>query len=129
MESSILSEVDDTSILRTGLPTPLCLSSQLATGLSPLAPSSGLERSDFVPCAESGSTVLPQNISAGGLPAALRPWTLDFPMPRSIETVSARGSRAFIGYMPSSRSVGAPERQCAPRRPHLTTQSTAVRPH
>ena len=43
-----LSEVDDTSILRTGLPTPLCLSSQLATGLSPLAPRSGLERSDFV---------------------------------------------------------------------------------
>src|ERR1700757_135985 len=38
MESSILSEVDDTSILRPGLPTPLCLSSQLATGLSPLAP-------------------------------------------------------------------------------------------
>src|SRR5215470_2605296 len=48
MESSILSEVDDTSILRTGLPTPLCLSSQLATGLSPRAPRSGLERSDFV---------------------------------------------------------------------------------
>src|SRR5262249_53945310 len=50
MESSILSEVDDTSILRTGLPTPLCLSSQLATGLSPRAPRSGLERSDFVLC-------------------------------------------------------------------------------
>src|SRR6516164_1952126 len=49
MESSILSEVDDTSILRTGLPTPLWLSSQLATGLSSLAPRSGLERSDFVP--------------------------------------------------------------------------------
>src|SRR3981189_2558833 len=48
MESSILSEVDDPSILRTGLPTPLCLSSQLATGLSPRAPRSGLERSDFV---------------------------------------------------------------------------------
>src|ERR1700730_6000078 len=48
MESSVLSEVDDTSILSTGLPTPLCLSSQLATGLSPLAPRSGLERSDFV---------------------------------------------------------------------------------
>src|SRR6516164_2647724 len=48
MESSILSEVDDTSILRTGLPTPLWPSSQLATGLSPLAPRSGLERSDFV---------------------------------------------------------------------------------
>src|SRR5882724_6342588 len=38
MESSILSEVDDTSILRTGLPSPLWPSSQLATGLSPLAP-------------------------------------------------------------------------------------------
>jgi hypothetical protein len=48
MESSILSEVDHASILRTGLPTPLCLSSQLAPGLSPLAPRSGLERSDFV---------------------------------------------------------------------------------
>jgi len=53
IESSILSEVDDTSILRTGLPTPLWSSSQLATGLSPLAPRSGLERSglerrDFV---------------------------------------------------------------------------------
>src|ERR1700730_4842571 len=48
MESSVLSEVDDTSILRTGLPTPLCLSSQLATGLSPRAPRSGLEPSDFV---------------------------------------------------------------------------------
>src|SRR5215472_7436894 len=43
-----LSEVDDTSILRTGLPWPLWPSSQLATGLSPLAPRSGLERSDFV---------------------------------------------------------------------------------
>src|SRR5215472_13390651 len=42
MESSILSEVDDTSILRTGLPTPLCPSSHL------LPPRSGLERSDFV---------------------------------------------------------------------------------
>ena len=48
MESSILSEVDDTSILRTGLPTPLWPSAQLATGHSPLAPRSGLERSDFV---------------------------------------------------------------------------------
>ena len=48
MESSILSEVDDTSILRTGLPTPLWPFSQLTTGLSPLAPRSGLERSDFV---------------------------------------------------------------------------------
>jgi len=48
MESSILSEVDDTSILRTELPAPLWLSSQLATGLSPRAPRSGLERSDFV---------------------------------------------------------------------------------
>jgi len=48
MESSILSEVDDTSILRTGLPSPLWPSSQLATGFSPLAPRSGLERSDFV---------------------------------------------------------------------------------
>src|ERR1700741_3035685 len=38
MESSILSEVDDTSILRTGLPSPLWPSSQLATGLSSLAP-------------------------------------------------------------------------------------------
>jgi hypothetical protein len=49
MESSILSEVDDTSILRTGPPTPLWPSSQLATGLSPLAPRSGLEHGDFVP--------------------------------------------------------------------------------
>jgi hypothetical protein len=30
------------------IPTPLWPSSQLATGLSPLAPRSGLERSDFV---------------------------------------------------------------------------------
>ena len=42
------SEVDDTSILRTELPSPLWPSSQLATGLSPLASRSGLERSDFV---------------------------------------------------------------------------------
>jgi len=42
------SEVDDTSILRTELPSSLWPSSQLATGLSPLAPRSGLERSDFV---------------------------------------------------------------------------------
>ena len=48
MESSILSEVDDTSILRTELPSPLWPSSQLAIGLSALAPRSGLERSDFV---------------------------------------------------------------------------------
>ena len=48
VESSILSEVDDTSILGTGLPTPLWPSCQLATGLSPLATRSGLGRSDFV---------------------------------------------------------------------------------
>jgi hypothetical protein len=48
MESSILSEVDDTPILRTELPSPLWPSSQLATGLSAVAPRSGLERSDFV---------------------------------------------------------------------------------
>jgi hypothetical protein len=38
MESSILSEVDDTLILRTVLSTPLSLSSRLATGLSAHAP-------------------------------------------------------------------------------------------
>ena len=48
MESSILSEVDDTSILRTGLSTPLSLSSQPATASRLLPPRSGLERSDFV---------------------------------------------------------------------------------
>ena len=37
MESSILSEVDDTSILRTRLPSPLWPSSQLATGIMRLA--------------------------------------------------------------------------------------------
>ena len=47
-ESSILSEADDTSILGTGLPTPLWPSCQLATGLSPFAPRSGLGRSDVV---------------------------------------------------------------------------------
>jgi|SRR5215472_10278652 len=45
---SILSEVDDTSILRTGLSAPLSLPSQLVTGPSPHPPRSGLERSDFV---------------------------------------------------------------------------------
>jgi hypothetical protein len=49
MESSILSEVDDTSILRTGLPTPLWSSSQLLLASRLLPPRSGLERSDFVP--------------------------------------------------------------------------------
>src|SRR5262245_44801730 len=49
MESSILSEVDDTSILRTGLSTSLSLSSQPATASRLLPPRSGLERSDFVP--------------------------------------------------------------------------------
>src|SRR5262245_27603474 len=48
MESSILSEVDDTSSLRTGLSTPLSLSSQPATASRLLPPRSGLERSDFV---------------------------------------------------------------------------------
>jgi hypothetical protein len=38
MESSILSEVDDTSILRTGLSTPLSLSSRLVTDPSAHAP-------------------------------------------------------------------------------------------
>src|SRR5512144_601534 len=49
MESSILSEVDDTSILRTGLSTCYwCpLDWQPASRLLP--PRSGLERSDFVP--------------------------------------------------------------------------------
>jgi hypothetical protein len=38
MESSIPSEVNDTSILRTGFSIPLSLSSQLSTGLSAPAP-------------------------------------------------------------------------------------------
>src|SRR5215510_10418692 len=49
MESSILSEVDDTSILRTGLSTRYWgpLARLRASRL--LLPRSGLERSDFVP--------------------------------------------------------------------------------
>jgi hypothetical protein len=40
------------------------------------------------------------------------------------------GLYASIGYMPSKdRSVVAPERLCVPRPLHLTTQSTAVKPH
>jgi len=52
MESSILSEVDDTSILRTGLSIryrgPLALPASRL-----LLPRSGLERSDFVPCTKA----------------------------------------------------------------------------
>jgi hypothetical protein len=49
MESSILSEVHNTSILRTGLPVAPELSYRLATAVSaPAPPRSGLERSDFV---------------------------------------------------------------------------------
>ena len=44
----VLSEVDDTSILRTGLPTPSQLPAQLVTDRSLTTPRSGLERSDFV---------------------------------------------------------------------------------
>src|SRR6185312_2887071 len=46
MENSILSEVDDTSILRTAPPTRY--RPRPATGPSAQAPRSGLERSDFV---------------------------------------------------------------------------------
>jgi hypothetical protein len=58
MESSILSEVRDTSILRTGLSTDYAvistsLASQIVAGRSACAPRSGLERSDFVPLAVS----------------------------------------------------------------------------
>jgi hypothetical protein len=58
MESSILSEVDDTSILRTGLSTCYwCpLDWQPASRLLP--PRSGLERSDFVPWHEAADQVL-----------------------------------------------------------------------
>src|SRR4029077_12966530 len=98
MESSILSEVDHTSILRTGLPTPLCLSSQLATGLSPLAPRSGLERSDFVLWHRAG-------LSGGTLqvryPALTRPSTdmvpsaADDPEPSTGEPLSSGTQRAM----------------------------------
>ena len=67
MESSILSEVDDTSILRTGLPSPLWPSSQLATGLSPLAPRSGLERSDFVHWQPSDLPIWIERVGSSGL--------------------------------------------------------------
>src|SRR5437660_11760701 len=53
MESSILGEGDDTSILRTGLSAPRSLSSQPATASRLLPPRSGLERSDFVLCPEA----------------------------------------------------------------------------
>ena len=49
MGSSILSEVDDTSILRTGLSTRHRRSLGRLPAYRPLTPRSGLERSDFVP--------------------------------------------------------------------------------
>ncbi len=48
MGSSILSEVDDTPILRTGVLHPLLKSSQPATAFGLLLSRSGLKRSDFV---------------------------------------------------------------------------------
>jgi hypothetical protein len=46
--SFVLSEVDDTLILRTGLPTPSQLPAQLVADRSLTTPCSGLERCDFV---------------------------------------------------------------------------------
>src|ERR1700745_252110 len=60
MGSSILSEVDDTSILRPGLPTPLCLSSQMATGLSPLAPAQRAGAQRLCALALTGAADYPQ---------------------------------------------------------------------
>src|SRR5437867_3434771 len=48
MGSSVLSEVDDTSILRTGLSTRYCRSLNWLPASRLLLPRSGLERSDFV---------------------------------------------------------------------------------
>jgi hypothetical protein len=44
-----LSEVAKTSILKTGLPTPISSPSQLVTDLSDRHPAQRLERSDLVP--------------------------------------------------------------------------------
>src|SRR6516164_6895828 len=74
MESSILSEVDDTSILRTGLPSPLWPSSQLATGLSSLAPRSGLERSDFVRWHPSDAVIMRREGRITGLEQTHLKW-------------------------------------------------------
>jgi hypothetical protein len=49
MESSILSEVNDTSILRTGLSTPYRCPLDWLPASRLMPPRSGLERSDFVP--------------------------------------------------------------------------------
>jgi hypothetical protein len=60
-----LSEVDETSILKLGLPTPLRLFSQLVTvsaGRRPIGsciPRSGLLRSDFVPWPKADSLLSP----------------------------------------------------------------------
>ena len=44
----LLSEVQETSILRRGLPTPLLQVAQMVTAAAAPAPHRGLERSDFV---------------------------------------------------------------------------------
>jgi hypothetical protein len=59
MESSILSEVHDASILRAGLSTDYAvistsLASQIVAGRFACVPRSGLERSDFVHRPEAG---------------------------------------------------------------------------
>src|SRR5437879_4004633 len=57
MGSSILSEVDDTSILRTGLSTRYCRSSRLATDLSALAPAQRAGAQRLCALARTGSNL------------------------------------------------------------------------
>src|SRR4051812_27610779 len=72
MGSSILSEVDDTSILRTGLPTCYWRPLNWLPASRLLRPRSGLERSDFVPWPDSAAT-LHLNASAIEREAAVLP--------------------------------------------------------
>src|SRR4051812_40720529 len=84
MGSSILSEVDDTSILRTGLPTCYWRPLNWLPASRLLRPRSGLERSDFVPWPQAdmprcrfghGTRLGPTRIAnqghSGFIPAAL----------------------------------------------------------
>src|SRR5437870_306213 len=67
MGSSILSEVDDTSILRTGLSTCYWHSLDWLPASRLLPPRSGLERSDFVSWAQVAEKDVRSNVGYWGV--------------------------------------------------------------
>jgi hypothetical protein len=110
MGSSVLSEVDDTSILRTGLSTRYCRSLNWLPASRLLLPRSGLERSDFVPWPQATEKDLHSNVGyavLSGLVLLIMSFVGRDPKRKSQGTSSARTKEYTFSAPIEPMDIGA----------------------